>query len=51
MNYTNLAVTGNSSRRTIARNEFRKQIHRHTAQKIRIRKLLLLIGVDITKLP
>lgn len=51
INYTKWAVTGNASRGAIAPNEFRKHIHRHTAQNIWIRKLRVFVGADITKLP
>ncbi|MEG4056172.1 MULTISPECIES: hypothetical protein [unclassified Microcoleus] len=51
MNYTKLAVTGNSRGGAIAPNEFRKQMHRHTAQNIWIFKLRVFVCPEITKLP
>jgi len=51
MNYTKWAVTENSRGRAIAPKEFRKQIHRHTAKNIWIRKLRVFVCPEMTKLP
>ncbi|MEG4090903.1 hypothetical protein [Microcoleus sp. Pol12B4] len=51
MNYTKFSLAGNYCGGAIAPNEFRKQIHRHTAQNIWILKLRVFVAPEITKLP
>ncbi|MEG4286421.1 hypothetical protein QUB68_25140 [Microcoleus sp. A006_D1] len=46
-----MTLTGNSSQCAIVPNKFRKQMHRHRAENVWIRKLRVLVGADITKLP